>query len=78
MRVSYRNWEEAVRSLATFWNMAFNGQERMTRGVDTKQDVIIDDNPHGLVLKSPDGHYWRLSVSNLGAISTTDLGLTKP
>ena len=32
----------------------------------------------GVVLQSPDGHYWRLSVSNAGAISATDLGTDKP
>ena len=51
---------------------------RSTRGVDTTDDVIVDDSVNGLVLKSPDGHYWRLQVSNTGVVSTTDLGTTKP
>lgn len=51
---------------------------RSTRGVDTTDDVVVDDSVNGLVLKSPDGHYWRLQVSNTGVISTTDLGTTKP
>jgi hypothetical protein len=36
------------------------------------------ENGVGVVLQSPDGHWWRLSVSNLGVISTTDLGTDKP
>lgn len=26
------------------------------------------------ILQSPDGHYWRVNVSNLGVLTTTDLG----
>lgn len=51
---------------------------RTTKGVDTTDDVIVDNNAKGVVLKSPDGHYWRVSVSNLGVLTTTDLGTTKP
>lgn len=32
----------------------------------------------GVVLKSPDGHYWRITVSNAGALTTTDLGTGRP
>lgn len=28
----------------------------------------------GCVLKSPNGHYWRLEVADDGTLSTTDLG----
>ncbi len=47
-------------------------------GVDTTEDLIVDNSDAGLVLKSPDGHYWRFQVNNSGALVTTDLGLTKP
>lgn len=46
--------------------------------VDTVDDVIIDDSTNGLVLKSPDDHYWRVTVDNAGALTTTDLGTVKP
>lgn len=46
--------------------------------VDTMLDVIVDNSAKGLVLKSPDAHYWRLTVDNAGALTTTDLGLVKP
>ena len=55
-----------------------NASSRTTKGVDTTDDVILDTTAKGLVLKSPDGHYWRASISNLGVVSWTDLGTTKP
>lgn len=46
--------------------------------VDTMSDVIVDNSAKGLVLKSPDAHYWRVTVDNSGVLTTTDLGLVKP
>jgi len=54
------------------------GGNRWGSGVDTTDDVIIDNSDAGLVLKSPNGHYWRFQVADTGALVTTDLGLTKP
>jgi len=51
---------------------------RYRGGIDTTDDIIIDDSANGLVLKSPDGHYWRVQVTNAGALTVTDLGTTKP
>lgn len=53
---------------------------RSSRGVDTTDDIIIDLATKGLVLKDTQGtpHYWRLTVSNIGVLITTDLGTTKP
>lgn len=46
----------------------------------TTDDVIVDDSANGLVLKDAAGtpHYWRLSVSTLGVLSTADLGTSPP
>ena len=57
-----------------------NGSNRMNLGVDTTDDVIIDDATNGIVLKDTQGtpHYWRVTVDNTGALVTTDLGTTKP
>jgi len=44
----------------------------------TTDDFIVDDENNGVILKSPDGHYWRISVNNGGNLFTTDLGLTLP
>lgn len=78
IRVSYSTWQEAIRNIATFWNANFNGSDRLTRGIDSKDDLIVDDTMQGLVLKSPNAHYWRASISNAGEITWTDLGATKP
>lgn len=55
-----------------------NGSSRIIKGVDTTDDVIIDSTTNGMVLKSPNGHYWRATISNLGVLTWTDLGTTKP
>jgi hypothetical protein len=79
-------WRELATSVNSLID-AFNGLDtgggggggnRWGSGVDTDDDVIIDDSDSGLVLKSPDGHYWRFLVADTGAIVTTYLGTTKP
>ena len=32
----------------------------------------------GVILKSPDGHYWRMTVNNAGVTAMTDLGTGRP
>lgn len=51
---------------------------RVVSGVKTTDYIIQDDFSKGFVMKSPNGHYWQLSISNTGVISTTDLGTTSP
>ena len=53
---------------------------RTVKGVDTTDDVIVNSSAKGLVLKDTQGtpHYWRVSVSVLGVLSTADLGVSKP
>ena len=49
--------------------------------VNTFHDGATDhvfEAPAGPVLRSPDGHYWRVSVDNTGALVTADLGLDRP
>lgn len=55
-----------------------NGVGRITVGVDTTDDIITDSTTTGPVMKSPNGHYWRAAISNLGIVTWTDLGTTKP
>lgn len=55
-----------------------NGSNRMNLGVDTTDDIIVDNTVKGLVLKSPNAHYWRATISNAGVVTWTDLGTTKP
>ncbi len=57
-----------------------NAVSRITKGVETTDDLIIDLATKGLVLKDTQGtpHYWRVTISNAGAIVTADLGTVKP
>ena len=57
-----------------------NAASRITKGVDTTDDIIVDLATKGLVLKDTQGtpHYWRVTVSTTGVLTTTDLGTTKP
>jgi hypothetical protein len=57
-----------------------NASSRTTKGVDTTDDVIVDDATNGLVLKDTQGtpHYWRVTVDNTGTLVITDVGTTKP
>lgn len=53
---------------------------RTGKGVDTTDDLIVDLATKGLVLKDTQGtpHYWRVTVSTTGVLTTTDLGTAKP
>jgi len=57
-----------------------NASSRTTKGVDTTDDLIVDLATKGLVLKDTQAtpHYWRVTISTLGVLTTTDLGTTKP
>ena len=57
-----------------------NSVSRTTKGVDTTDDIVVDTSAKGLVLKDTQAtpHYWRISISALGILTTTDLGTTKP
>lgn len=57
-----------------------NSVSRITKGVDSTDDLIIDTDLKGLVLKDNAGtpHYWRVTISSAGVLTTTDLGTTKP
>lgn len=52
---------------------------RITKGVDTTDDLIVDLATKGLVVKDAQGtpHYWRLT-NTAGVASFTDLGTGKP
>jgi len=58
----------------------FNALNRLVRGVDTTDDLIVDLATKGLVLKDTQGtpHYWRITVNNTGVLVISDLGTTKP
>ena len=57
-----------------------NASSRVTKGVDTTDDLIVDLATKGLVLKDTQGtpHYWRVTVNTSGSLVTTDVGTVKP
>ncbi len=46
--------------------------------INTNGDYVAGHTNVGLVLLSPDGHYWRIKIDNAGALTYTDTGTTLP
>lgn len=44
----------------------------------TNRDIVWRTGTYGPVLKSPDNNYWRMTIDNTGALSSTSLGGTEP
>jgi hypothetical protein len=55
-----------------------NGDSRVTKGVITTDDLIVNSATKGVVLKDSDGHFWRVTVDTSGVLDTTDLGTSPP
>lgn len=53
---------------------------RITKGTLTTDDLIVDLDTTGLVLKDNAGtpHYWRVTVNTAGSLVVTDLGTSPP
>ena len=48
------------------------------QGLDSSSDVIVDNAEKGVVLKSPNGTFWRLTVDDGGNLMVEDIGTEKP
>lgn len=48
-------------------------EEALSRSV-----FVADDYSIGLVIRSPNQHYWKLTINDSGFPSWTDLGTTRP
>ncbi len=46
--------------------------------LNTSGDYVSNSSAVGLVLKSPDGHFWRSAISNAGVLTFSDVGTTLP
>ena len=42
-------------------------------GVDLSSDIVIEDHEKGLVLKSPNGDFWRITVDDAGDLVANPL-----
>ena len=74
------NAEQTTNKNAVSGYAGLNASSRVTKGADTTDDLIVDTNSKGLVLKDNAGtpHYWRITVNSAGTLVVTDLGTTKP
>lgn len=57
-----------------------NSSSRTVKGVDAGDDLVVNLATKGLVLKDTQAtpHYWRITISNIGALVITDVGTVKP
>lgn len=49
-----------------------------SKSIRLMSDATVDNSAKGFILKSPDGNYWRGTISNAGAVTWTSLGTTLP
>jgi hypothetical protein len=52
-------------------NALSDHDRRLRRNAD--EDVIIGDGRR-LIVRSPNGHFWNITVDNAGAITAIDMG----
>lgn len=52
---------------------ALNASIRVQHGTDTTDDLIVDDAKKGFVLKGPAGKYFRVTMTDTGALTTAAL-----
>lgn len=88
----WTDWYEKLRSIINEINTNLSGLVTKASGdlaggypvlddsarINTEKDIVVNDDTQGLILKSPDGTYFRIQVSNIGVLSTTNLGSTLP
>lgn len=71
------NAEQTTAKNAANGYAGLNGVSRTTKGVDTTDDLIVDNAATGLVLKNG-SNYYRITVNGSGVLVVTNLGTTKP
>lgn len=55
-----------------------NSDARTVVGVYTPDDITVNADTKGLVLKDSAGHYWRVTVNTSGTLVVTDIGTGGP
>lgn len=60
------------------WQKWFNDVYEQFKNINTQGDTIIDSGSRGVVLKDGSGNYWRITINTAGALTTTNLGTTRP
>ncbi|HEX6682947.1 MAG TPA: right-handed parallel beta-helix repeat-containing protein [Candidatus Limnocylindrales bacterium] len=54
------------------------GAGRSSAGITVGAPLFTDNAAKGLVLRSANGTYWRVTVSDSGALTTTNIGTARP
>lgn len=72
----YHSWGTSDAGASGTTLRAITEKARLVGGGDLVLGITSDTK--GLVLKDSAGHYWRISVSTLGVLSTADLGTSIP
>lgn len=70
----------AFDDIAVLYNAVFALTQQIDKVITLSDDVRVDNADGGLILKDHQGtpHYWRVTVSNVGALIVTDIGITLP
>ena len=66
-----RFWNEQPRRLDNTEKTADRAAQQAQRALEG--DVVAVD-PRRLILRSPDGHFWSVTVDDAGVLGTVDLG----
>ena len=49
-------------------------ERQRRKGRELEQNDVVLDNERRLLLRSPDGNYWSITISNAGALIATNVG----
>jgi hypothetical protein len=64
---------ERLRILASDGNVGLGTQAPASRLTVSGGDAEVTDSASGIILKSPDGTRWRVTISNLGILTTASI-----
>lgn len=70
----------AYMDLQDLYNAIFTLAAQIDKVLTLSDDVRVNNADGGLILKDHQGtpHYWRVTVSNVGALIVTDIGTSLP
>lgn len=66
--------------IARLYNAVQILAQQIDKVLTLSDDVRVDNGAGGLILKDNQAtpHYWRVKISNVGVLTTTDIGTTLP
>lgn len=67
-----------IKTMATGSTAAERIRVKSTGTIVAQKDFLSDNSSNGFILKDTNNHYWRITVSTLGVLSTTDIGTSIP